>query len=156
MGWGWEGFNFQNLPGQRVIQVFGKIRPDRDIYRYPVWNPLYTRFSKKYPVQTGFPPFHLQGWCWYWALSKTFRMTQVLVGIQSKTDFELVWGQDIYIPGNETGYKKGTRLDIFTSDEDEAGIGNKACSCFSSSQIVAAAIASTTVSWYRVEASTPD
>jgi hypothetical protein len=36
MGWGWEGFNFQNLPGQRVIQVFGKIRPDRDIYRYPV------------------------------------------------------------------------------------------------------------------------
>jgi hypothetical protein len=32
----------------------------------------------------------------------------------------------MYIPGNETGYKKGTRLDIFTLDEDEAGIGNKA------------------------------
>jgi hypothetical protein len=28
-----------------------------------------------------------------------------------------------YIPGDETGYRKGTRLDIVTSDEDEAGIG---------------------------------
>jgi hypothetical protein len=83
-------------------------------------------------------------------------MTQVLAGIGSKTDFELVRGQDIYLV-MKTGIRRVQGWTYLPRMKTRlALLGNKAALASAHPRLLQQQLLLPRVSSYRVQASTPD